>query len=88
MDKGYGNLAASIGPIMKPFTNTIYSNNFHPLKDSVLIRTFRMFRFPVPFKVVELRTIMCFNSKSMDKPVRQARMLTEGFELKYSYHAH
>ena len=54
MDKGYGNLAASIGPIMKPFTNTIYSNNFHPLKDSVLIRTFRMFRFPVPFKVGEL----------------------------------
>ena len=28
MDKGYGNLAASIGSTMKPFTNTIYFNNF------------------------------------------------------------
>ena len=87
MDKGYGHLAASIGPVMKPFTSTIYSNNFHPLKDSMLIRTFRMFWLPVPFKVGELWTIMCVNCKSMDKPVRQARMQTEGFELKYSYHA-
>ena len=32
MDKRYGNLAASIGPTMKPFTSTIYSNNFSSLK--------------------------------------------------------
>ena len=53
MDKGYGNLAASIGPTMKPFTSTILII-FHPLKDSMLIRTFRMFWLPVPFKVGEL----------------------------------
>ena len=27
---------------------------FHPLKDSMLIRTFRMFWLPVPFKIGEL----------------------------------
>jgi len=59
MDKGYGKLTASIGPIMKLFISTIYSNNFsflkgHPIKDSMLIRTFRMFWLPVPFKVGEL----------------------------------
>ena len=86
MDKGYGNLAASIGPTMKPFTSTILII-FHPLKDSMLIRTFRMFWLPVPFKVGELWTIMCVNCKSMDKPVKQARKPSEGFELKHSYHA-
>ena len=50
MDKGYENLAASIGPTMKPFTSTILII-FHPLKDSMLIRTFRMFWLPLPFKV-------------------------------------
>ena len=53
MDKGYRNLATSIGQIMKPFTNTILII-FHPLKDSMLIRTFRMFRLPVPFMVGKL----------------------------------
>ena len=53
MDKGYGNLAARIGPIMKPFTSTILII-FHPLKDSMPIRTFRMFRLPVPFMVGKL----------------------------------
>ena len=53
MDKGYGNLTASIGPTMKPFTSTILII-FHPLKDSMLIRTFRMFWLPMPFKVGEL----------------------------------
>ena len=60
---------------------------FHPLKDSMLIRTFRMLWLPVPFKVGELWTVMCVNCKSMDKPVRQARKPSEGFELTYSYHA-
>lgn len=50
MGKGYGNLAASIGSAMKPFTGTVLMI-FHPLKGSVPIRTFRMFRFPVPFMV-------------------------------------
>ena len=53
MDKGYVNLAASIGPIMKLFTNTILII-FHLSKDSMLIRTFRMLRLPVPFMVGEL----------------------------------
>ena len=34
-----------------------------------------------------LWTIMCVSCKSMDKPVKQARMPTEGFELKYSFRA-
>ena len=79
MDKGYGNLAASIGSTMKPFTSTILII-FHPLKDSMLIKTFRMFWLPVPFKVGELWTIMCVNCKSMDKPVKQAKMPTEGLK--------
>ena len=53
MDKGYGNLAASIGPIMKPFTSTILMI-FHPLKGSMPIRTFRMFRLLMPFMVGKL----------------------------------
>ena len=70
MDKGCGHLAANIGPTMKPFTSTILII-FHPLKDSMLIRTFRMFWLPMPFKVGELWIIMCVNCKSMDKPVMQ-----------------
>ena len=53
MDKGYGNLAASIGPIVKPFASTILVI-FHPLKGSMPIRTFRMLRLPVPFMVGKL----------------------------------
>ena len=53
MDKGYGNLAVSVGPIMKPFISTILII-FHPSKGSMLIRTFRMLRLPVPFMVGEL----------------------------------
>ena len=30
---------------------------------------------------------MCVSCKTMDKPATQVRMLTEGFELKYSFHA-
>ena len=53
MDKGYGSLAASPGPTMKPFTSTVLIT-FHPSKGSVLIRTFRMPRLPMPFMVGEL----------------------------------
>ena len=51
--QGYGGLAASPGPTMKPFTSTVLIT-FHPSKGSVLIRTFRMPRLPVPFMVGEL----------------------------------
>ena len=53
MDKGYGNLAASIGPTVKPFTSTILII-FHPLMGSMFIRIFRMFWLPVSFKVGSL----------------------------------
>ena len=54
MDMGTGNgYAASIGPVMKPFTSTILII-FHPSKGSMLIRTFRMLRLPVPFMAGEL----------------------------------
>ena len=86
MDKGYGDLAASIGSTMKPFTSTILII-FHPLKGSMPIRTFRIVRLPVPFMVGKLWTIVCVNCKSMNKPAKQARMPTEGLELKYSFHA-
>ena len=51
------------------------------------IRTFRMFRLPVPFFVGKLWTIMCVSCKSKEKPVKQARMPTEGLEYKYSFYA-
>ena len=53
MDKGYGNLATSIGPIMKHFTSTILII-FYLSKGSMFIRTFRMFRLPMPFMVGKL----------------------------------
>ena len=31
--------------------------------------------------------IMCVSCKSMDKPAKQARMLTEGLEWKYFFQA-
>ena len=34
-----------------------------------------------------LWTIMCVSCKSMNKPAKQAKMVTEGLELKYSYQA-
>ena len=34
-----------------------------------------------------LWTIMCVSCKSMDKPVKQAKLVTEGLELKYSFQA-
>ena len=86
MDKGYVNLAASIGPVMKPFTSTILII-FHPSKGSMLIRTFRMLRLPVPFMAGELWAIMYVSCKGMDKPAKQAKMLTERLELKYSFQA-
>ena len=34
-----------------------------------------------------LCTIMCISCKNVDKPAKQAKMLTEGLELKYSFQA-
>ena len=87
MDKGYGHWQQALAQQWSPLPVLSILMIFHPLKDSMLIRTFRMFWLPVPFKVGELWTIMCVNCKSMDKPVRQARKPSEGFELKHSYHA-
>ena len=76
MDKGYGNLAASIGSIMKPFTSIILIKLFYPLK---------CLGFPCHgWDVVNKHMCSC---KSLDKPGKQDRMLTEGFELKCSFHA-
>ena len=46
----------------------------------MLIRTFRMFMHPVPFKAGELWAIMCISCKGMDKAAKQAIMLTEWLE--------
>ena len=34
-----------------------------------------------------LWTIMCVSFKSVDKPAKQAKMVTEGLEWKYSFQA-
>ena len=49
----------------------------------MLIRTFRILRLPLPFIAGEL----CVSCKGMGKPAKQAKMLTEGLELKYSFQA-
>ena len=41
----------------------------------------------MPFMVGELWAIMCVNYKDVDKPAKQAKMLTERLELKYSFQA-
>ena len=82
MDKGYGNLAASIGSTMKPFTSIILIKLFHPWKGSIFLECLG---FPCQgWDVVNKHMSSC---KSMDKPVKQARMLTGGFKLKCFFHA-
>ena len=73
----------SIGLTMKSYTSTTLIV-FNSLKSSVFLECFRL---SVSLMVGRLCTIMCVNCKSMDKPVRQARKPSEGFELKHSYHA-
>ena len=90
MDKEYGNLAASIGSTMKPFTSIIlffiffhqyyFNKTFSPLEGFYI---FRMLGFPVPWFVNN----HMHSCKSLDKPAKQAKMLTGGFELKCSFHA-
>ena len=82
MDKGYGNLAASIGSTVKPYTSTTLIV-FNSSKGSISLECFRL---PMSYgwEAVNNHVRSC---KSLDKPVRQARKPSEGFELKHSYHA-
>ena len=80
MDKGYGNLAASIGSTMKPFTSIILIKLFYPSKGCIFLECLG---FPVPWFVNN----HMHSCKSLDKPAKQAKMLTGGFELKCSFHA-
>ena len=82
MDKGYGNLAASIGSTMTSFTSIILIKLFQALKGSIFLECLG---FPCHgWDVVNNRIRSC---KSLDEPAKQARMLTGGFELKCSFHA-
>ena len=82
MDKGYGNLAASIGSTIKPFTSIILIKLFHPSKGSVFLECLGFLCYD--WDVVNKHKSSC---KSLDKPAKQARMLTGWFELKCSFHA-
>ena len=81
MDKRYGNLAASIGSIMKSYTSTTLIV-FNSSKDSIFLECLG---FPCHgWDVVNKHMCIC---ESLDKPAKQARMLTGGFEWKCSFHA-
>ena len=81
MDKGYGNLAASIGLTVKSYTSTILIV-FNSLKGSIFLECLAS-RASHGWEAVNNHMHSC---KSLDKPVRQARKPSEGFELKHSYH--
>ena len=75
IDKGYGNLAASIGSTMKPFISIILIKLFHPSKGSTFLECLG---FPCHgWDVVNNHMQSC---KSLDKPAKKARMLIVGFE--------
>ena len=82
MDKGYGKLAASIGSTMKSYTSTTLIA-FNSLKGSIVLDCFR---FPVLLTVGRLFNNHMRGCKSLNKHAKQARMLTWGFDLKYSFH--
>ena len=77
-NKGYENLAASIGSTMKSFTNTILII-FNSSKGSTFLEC-----VSCSWEAVNNHMHSC---KSPDKPVRQVRKLSEGFELKHSNYA-
>ena len=82
MDKGYGNLAASIGSTIKHFTSIILIKLFYSSKGSIFLECLG---FPCHgWDVVNKHMCIC---ESLDKPAKQARMLTGGFEWKCSFHA-
>ena len=70
VDKRYGNLATSIGPIMKSYTSTTLIT-FNSLKGSM----FLAFLASHSWEAVNNHMHSC---KSLDIPAKQARMLTEG----------
>ena len=69
MDKTYGNLAISIGQIMKSYISTTLIT-FNSLKGSM----FLAFLASHSWEAVNNHMRSC---KSLDKPAEQARMLTE-----------
>ena len=70
VDKRYGNLATSIGPITKSYTSTTLIT-FNSLKGSV----FQASHASHSWEAVNNHMRSC---KSLDKPAKQARMLTQG----------
>ena len=82
MDKGYGDLAASIGSTMKPFTSIILIKLFYPSKGSIFLECLGFLCQGWDVVNKHMRRY-----KSLDKPAKQARMLTGVFELKCSFHA-
>ena len=78
MDKGYENLAASIGSTVKSYTSTILIA-FNSLKSSI----FQASRASHSWEAVNNHMRSC---KSPWKPVRQVREPSEGFELRHSFY--
>ena len=75
MDKGYGNLAAGIGPIMKSYTSTTLIV-FNSLKGSIFLECFRQ-ASRVSYGWEAVNNHMC-SCKSLDKPGRQAKSHQRG----------
>ena len=71
MDKRHGNLAMSIGPIMKSYISTTLIS-FNSLKGSM----FQAFCASHSWEAVNNHMGSC---KSLDISAKQAKMLTEGF---------
>ena len=82
MGRAYGNLAASIGSTRKLFTSSILII-FNSSKDYI-VRMFQASRASRGWEAVNNHMCSC---RSLNKPVRQARKSSEGFELKHSYYA-
>ena len=81
MGKGYGNLAASISSTIKSSTSSILIIFNSPSSSALL----EYLKLPVP--LVEAINNHMHSCKSPDKPVRQVRKLSEGFELEHTYYA-
>ena len=82
MGKGYGDLAASIGSTMKSSASSILII-FNSSKDYI-VRMFQASRASRGWEAINNHMHSC---KSLDKPVRQVRKPSKGFEWKHSYYA-
>ena len=67
----------------KHWLNNETLHQYYFNKTFSLLYIFRMLRLPMSWFV---NSHMC-SCKSLDKPAKQARILTGGFELKCSFHA-